>query len=398
MNITINYIYIAYVVLWPLVSTLFLPIDAAGRMYVILAVTAIISNINKKLFISTIKRTPIATWLCWCMYVAVVWLVIGKNSTNLSNTEFVFLKVFLPLISMVISCYETYKNPRKFSVFLFGLYFTYSLIGALFERGNNVLGERGGALLGNSLPLTTVCACFIASLCELKGWIKKYLLYICFAIALTCILTTATRKAFLALFIIVFFWYLAKNNKFNIGSILKLSLFTIVIYYVAMIILSNTLLGERLFEVATNENKFNTTNNAFLDLLDDRAIFYIEGWLLFLKNPITGIGLRNFMVDFVFPHPIHSEYMVQIAETGIIGTTLYVIFYISIIGLILKTRKNKLNSSIFLIMLGFITTILFISLTSWTYEFSRYYVIFGLIIGYSYYLIHNRNEINTCNK
>ena len=165
-----------------------------------------------------------------------------------------------------------------------------------------------------------------------------------------------------------------------------------------MIILSNTLLGERLFEAATNTNKFNTTNSKFLELMDDRAIFYIEGWLLFIENPITGIGLRNFMVDFDYEHPIHSEYMVQIAETGIIGTTLYVIFYTLIIRLILKTRKNKLNSNIFLIMFGFIATILFISLTSWTYEFSRYYVIFGLIIGYSYYLIHNRNEINTRNK
>ncbi len=394
----INHLYIAYVVLWPLINTLFLPIDAAGRMYMILAATAIIFNINKKLFISTIKRAPIAIWLCWSIYVAIVWLVIGKNSTNLNSSGFIFLKIFLPLISMIISCYETYKNPRKFIVFLFCIYFIYSVIGVLFERGSDVSWERGGALLGNSLPLTTVCACFIASVCELKGWIKRYLLFVCFAIAMVCILTTATRKAFLALFIIVLFWYLAKNNRFNIGNILKLSLFAIVIYYVAMIILDNTLLGERLFEAATNTNSYNTTNNKFLELLDDRAIFYVEGWFLFLKNPITGIGLRNFMVDVDFPHPIHSEYMVQIAETGIIGTTLYVIFYILIIRLILKTRKNKLNSSIFLIMLGFIATILFISLTSWTYEFSRYYVIFGLIIGYSYYLIHNRNEIDTRNK
>ena len=162
-----------------------------------------------------------------------------------------------------------------------------------------------------------------------------------------------------------------------------------------MIILSNTLLGERLFDAATNTNLYNTTNSKFLELLDDRAIFYIEGWVLFTENPITGIGLRNFMVDFGYEHPIHSEFMVQISETGIIGTTLYIIFYISIIRLILKTRRNKSNSNVFPIMLGFIMTILFISLTSWTYEFSRYYVIFGLIIGYSYHLIHNKDEINT---
>ena len=391
----INHIYITYVVLWPLISTLFLPIDAAGRMYMILASITLLYNINKRTFISTIKIKPILTWLLWGIYVAVMWLIIGKNSTNLDSSGFIFLKIFLPIISLIVSCYETRKNPRKFIVFLFYIYLIYVIIGVLFEKGSNYEWERGGALLGNSLPLTAVCTCFIASLCEYKGWIKKYMLYLCFALAMVCILTTATRKAFFALFIIVILWYIAKNSKFNIGSIIKLSFFAIAIYYVARIILSNTLLGERLFEAATNTNSYNTTNSKFLELLDDRAIFYIEGWLLFTENPMTGIGLRNFMIDFGYEHPIHSEFMVQIAETGIIGTTLYIIFYISIIRLILKTRRNKSNSNIFLIMLGFIITILFISLTSWTYEFSRYYVIFGLIIGYSYHLIHNKDEINT---
>lgn len=393
-----NYIYIAYVVLWPLISTLFLPIDAAGRMYMILASAVIILNINKRLFVSIIKYAPIAIWLYWSIYVAVVWLIIGKNSTNLNSSEFIFLKIFLPLISLIVSCYETYKNPHKFIVFLLYLFLIYSIIGVLFERGSDVSWERGGAILGNSLPLTTVCACFIASLCEYKGWIKKELLYICFAIALISIVTTATRKAFFALFIIVNVWYFAKNPKIGIGGMIKFLLFAIVIYIVSMFVINNTLLGERLSEVSTSENKFNTSSNALLDFLGDRALFYIEGWEFFLENPIFGIGLRNFMVDFGYEHPIHSEYMVQIAETGIIGTTLYIIFYVLIIKLILKTRRNKSSSKIHLIMLGFICTILFISLTSWTYEFSRYYVIFGLIIGNSLYLINNRNENNTYNK
>ncbi len=392
---SINHIFIIYVVLWPLISTLFLPIDAAGRMYMILASITILYNINKSAFISTIKIKPILTWLLWGIYVAVMWLIIGKNSTNLDSSSFIFLKIFLPIISLIVSCYETRKNPRKFIVFLFYLYFIYVVIGAIFEQESTSIWERGGTVLGNSLPLTAVCTCFIASLCEYKGWIKKYMLYICFALAMVCILTTATRKAFFALFIIIILWYIAKNKTFNIVSIIKLSLFAIVIYYVIITILNNSLMGERFFEATTTENRYNTTDNAFLELLDDRAIFYIEGWLLFLREPIFGIGLRNFMVVFGYEHPIHSEFIVQIAETGIIGATLYIFFYISIVRLILRTRQNKSNSNIFLIMLGFIITILFISLTSWTYEFSRYYIIFGLIIGYSYHLIHNKDENNT---
>ena len=199
----INHIYITYVVLWPLISTLFLPIDAAGRMYMILAAITLLYNINKKTFISTIKITPILTWLFWGIYVAIMWLIIGNNSTNLNSTGFIFLKIFLPIISLIISCCETRKNPHKFSLFLFYIYFIYVVIGVLFEKGSSNEFERGGALLGNSLPLTAVCCCFIASLCEHKGWINKYILYICFALAMICILTTATRKAFFALFIIL---------------------------------------------------------------------------------------------------------------------------------------------------------------------------------------------------
>lgn len=393
----INHIYIIYVVLWPLISTLFLPIDAAGRMYMILACITLLYNINKSTFISTIKITPIVVWLFWGIYVAIIWLLIGKNSTNLNSTGFIFLKIFLPIISMIVSCCETRKNPHKFIIFLFCIYFIYVVIGVLFEKESSTEFDRGGTLLGNSLPLTAVCCCFIASLCEHKGWINKYILFTCFALAMICILTTATRKAFFALFIVVILWYIAKNKTLNLGSFIKLSFFGLVIYIIVTTILNNSLIGERFFEAASNENKFNSTNNAFLELLGDRAIFYIEGWELFLQNPIWGIGLRNFMVDFNYLHPIHSEFMVQISETGIIGTTLYIFFYISTIKLILRTKGNNCNSNVFLIMLGYIMTILFISLTSWIYEFSRYYVIFGLIIGYSSYLINSRNENSTHN-
>lgn len=388
---TINYLYIAYVVLWPLIFALFLNFDAAGRGYILMATIAILFNLTSNRFCSCIKVGAISAWILWSAFVALVWLNTGQNSTNLDTFGFLFLKIALPLISLIISCRETYRNPQKFSIFLFCLYFAYSCTGFLFEERSTSSALRGGGILGNSLPLTTVCACFIACLCEYKGWLSKRVVYICVAVAMGCIFITATRKAFVALLIILVNWYFVKN-KFSgfVGMVRNVGI-GVAGYLLITQLLNNSVLGSRLVQTALEENKYNTTNSVVLDFLGDRAYFYIEGWKLFLDYPLCGIGLRNFMVVKNFPHPIHSEFMVQLTETGILGTLLYVVFYACIFRLIIRAKTVSQNCDLtYCMLLSFVVCILFISLTSWVYEFSRYYVIFGLIIGLSRYIIENR--------
>ena len=150
-----------------------------------------------------------------------------------------------------------------------------------------------------------------------------------------------------------------------------------VAYLSVTYILQNTMMGERFQSIEDDAEVYNTTNYGILSLLGDRAFFYIEGWELFLKSPICGIGINNFMQVAKYPMPIHSEYMVQLVENGIVGFVLYLFFVWS-----LFYTTNKLCDIGFRrLALGWIMSVLFISFTSWVYDMSHFYIIFGLIIG-----------------
>jgi O-antigen ligase len=105
---------------------------------------------------------------------------------------------------------------------------------------------------------------------------------------------------------------------------------------------------------------------------------------VFIENPINGVGLQNFKknaTDFNFS--IHSEYMVNIAEGGIIGTTLFFLFYYWIwkqLKQVFKKFKNVWRITVIYIA-GFIA-VLFINTAAWTYDSISVFITLGLIIGY----------------
>ena len=114
--------------------------------------------------------------------------------------------------------------------------------------------------------------------------------------------------------------------------------------------------------------------------MGDRAFFYIYGGDLFLKYPIYGIGLTNFPVYTGSELPIHSEYIVQLCECGIIGAVIYILFILSLLIPILRMIRNN-HSPAFMICMGALMTVLFISFYTWTYSIPRYFLAFGIILS-----------------
>jgi O-antigen ligase len=90
--------------------------------------------------------------------------------------------------------------------------------------------------------------------------------------------------------------------------------------------MDHTVLGRRLNDIEETSKLYNKTNIAVFDLLGDRTYYYLKGWELFVKHPVTGIGLRNFRIKTGSKETMHSEYMVQLAEGGIIGSFLFILF------------------------------------------------------------------------
>ena len=81
-----------------------------------------------------------------------------------------------------------------------------------------------------------------------------------------------------------------------------------------------------------------------------------------------------------FEYPIHSEYMVQLTEGGIIGTTFYIVFAMSFLGIITKYYKITKDKANTLIYLSDFFYIAFISLSAWIYAYPHYFAVCALII------------------
>ena len=115
--------------------------------------------------------------------------------------------------------------------------------------------------------------------------------------------------------------------------------------------------------------------------MGDRSRYYVLGWKFFIDNLWMGIGLGNYALHDPFGHLLHTEYMVQLTECGIIGTTLYLLFmgWMAYNLLYVFFRIEKRETLIYAGMYG---AILFISFTAWIYQFPIYFIVFGIIIGY----------------
>lgn len=117
--------------------------------------------------------------------------------------------------------------------------------------------------------------------------------------------------------------------------------------------------------------------------LGDRAIQYESAIELFHENFWTGIGLTNFIYMDTSGRQLvlHSEYMVQLCENGIIGFTLLMIFYVLLIRSLIRNRKY-MKRKIGMALFG-LATVLFINFTSWTYCMKYIMVFYAILFVYA---------------
>lgn len=130
---------------------------------------------------------------------------------------------------------------------------------------------------------------------------------------------------------------------------------------------------------------YERTNTILDNLLGERLVYYYLGWEDFISSPINGIGLWHFQY-LHFGYPIHSEYIVHLAEGGIIGFAIYLFFLISI-GKGLWSVEDKSIQHRYLIAFG---AILFVSITARIFMCEFVFPLYGCIIGY--YLYQNDFE------
>ena len=387
----LNYFYIAIAVLWrPLHNTLF-TIDGKGRILLFLTIMSFLINCNKNAFKKILFSKPIAFWLLWCIYVTINTLFHGYDNPSTTFLYFATNNVFCPCMIMAVSAYEYLKSPRLFLKTALVIYLVYTFIGA-FVMDIGYVAEEEGAIsvntLGNELALNVMMIIFFAGVLYCHKYITLKWTAALIVLAIGIVVVTATRKA-LGAGVIMIIALILSQTKFTFSSFLKLILPIMILYYGIGFIMDNTQMGERFSKLEEQTDQVSTMykveDNVFLRAMGDRAPQYILGTQIFAEHPITGIGLNNFRRVSGFPFVLHSEYLVQICECGIIGSLLFLLFYLVIIRRLTKqiNWKGK-GTKIPIMMLGGITALLFVYFTAWSYSFSTYFVVLGCVIGYIY--------------
>lgn len=341
---------------------------------------------------------PIKIWLIWVIYAFINWMVVGIHMEE--NTFNFIIRIFiLPIGMMWVVYYEGSVDLEKTSKVVLCAFFLQVVIGVLFQDSGSGEGTkwdaRGGAELGNGLALTSCCMCFYALFCKINRFIGKKVFLVVIILSVVGIMFVATRKAFAGIIILFVFYLIGDYERRKRKKIVSLFFFVAVIALVGSYMMNHTVLGARFAETENQGEQVMMRYDApvFLKFLGERAIQYMLSWNLFLQNPITGIGIRNFIVLTDYPVVLHSEYMVQLCENGIIGFLLFCMFFISMFKLLFK-KYNKETKKVVLICMGGLLCILFIDLTAWTYQFPRYFAVYGIIMAYGKPYIYRKRDIS----
>lgn len=193
-----------------------------------------------------------------------------------------------------------------------------------------------------------------------------------FFIVLTLILTLS-RGAIIAVFIGLIISFLLSSKKSKIKTIFITPIIFIVfnklIFQIFNIDIFSTLLL-RFNEVST-------------DAGSGRFTIWGNGLTLFSENPIFGIGIYNFrsysVTYFGIDHYMHNTFLEVIVESGLIGTTLYLIFLITIILSLFKIIK--ISSKINYLFVTFLTMI-FMMLSLSLIANESFFLLLALIARY----------------
>ena len=386
----INYAYITFVILWLPINLAFFNIDGKGTIATI--ITVLVLMINTLFDINFYKRyfftSPFYFWLIWIVYNGVNLMIKGFNS-EISLISYVINTLFIPYFSMVLSNKEIQRNKTDFLNLMFIILLLFSLLSITVLREGEVTTsdakldiQRVTGKLGNLGPLISMFILFFLSLLYVKSKKKITTLIIFTVYVIGLISISGTRKAFGAVILILIFTYLAKI-KFSFTNIFNTILLCLVIFFGYDYVMDNTAIGLRFNQGVDDGEKFNTSNIEVLNYLGDRANFYIDGWRIFSQNPLSGIGLENYTNVSNSKYRLHTEYIVQLAETGLIGTLLFLLFNIGIGRRIYMIwRKYKKNRAEAMVLLGGFLAVLFLNLTAWTYSFPHYFIVFGVIVGF----------------
>ena len=390
-NSVINLTYLAFLIVWQPIKMLTIQVDGKGRIPFLLTLLVLFYNLYYNPGVRKMMgKKPFVIWLIWIVYAFFNMMIKGYHYD--SNTPlFYFVNgLFTPYWALVLACHESLIDREKLIRVLILAFSLYCVLGFFFMGRVNSENDSSFTLgnllaIGGSLLVFLICVARNEKVIENSTFITLMVLVVLMIIVL------ATRKAFGIVVILIAFYGLSlvSNKPQNIIFVVVL----VVVAYVGFkYVMDNTYLGERLANTSDQAEKRieYATNSRFLQFVGDRVPHYILGWELFKQHPVAGVGLYNFMHVSGYQERLHTDYMVQFAENGLIGIVLFALYYFWYIKNLIKLRRVNVFKSKSIIGLGWIVAVLFLGLSTWTYDMSSVFICSGVVASFVYY--NKRND------
>ena len=383
-----NIFYLCFMVLWPLLQGNFLNgFDGAGRIGWFMMIMAVFAN-GKSLYM---VPKIMLIWGVWILYNIVLSRIKGFDLGSVSFPIWAINSLIKPFITMLVA-YNTFRMDSDRTIkSLFYCWLVFVAIGIVTMQGHtrDVMGEdvtRQSNEMGNTFINASIFLLMFAFYALNKGLIKINIFIVACLIEILAIVLSGSRKGMLSIFIIFFMSYVGKKTDMSMKQFVRISFIAMIAYLVVQIIMTYTVAGLRI-QAGLEEEEY--ADNWFLSKMGDRAFMYDYGWELFLENPLTGIGLQNFRWQNALgiELALHTEYMVQICECGIIGSVLFLIFYYGMAKRIVLLLISGANKQETFVLLATFTGFLMMSFFAWTYSHIYFFLFFGFI-----YAVYDNNK------
>lgn len=401
-QLSLAYITLILWVIWKPLSSMIMHVDGMQRVpifFLILSLFFMGTSLIRLLFIK-----PVILFFWVCSYGFVNGFIKHSILLNEVNGYFIYIyHTIMPffVFAIAILCFE--NNYEKTLKVISRSLVVYSIIAISFV-GHIAANERmdSGSININEVVLYCSCGVSFMLLRYVRRQISKVEMSLVVFPAFVCLMA-GSRMGLLAFFIILIGYFCSQLNFRKVSTIIFIIIGCIVLYLGIDYILHNTFAGERVLGTydEVNDRYADYKTGTILDLLGDRGFMYYYSWPLFLENPISGIGLYNYIQYSHWGMRLHTEYATQYVENGLLGFIPFVSFLILLLKGVKVTQKRnciiKEESSIRMIFF-ILLSILFSNLVLWSFDMICVYLVYAMIAVYPSYnlklhLVQNNRKL-----
>lgn len=251
------------------------------------------------------------------------------------------IKIYCSIVIFAHLLTKDLAGTLKYIFYALTAWLTIGLFYAGYHPGERLSGEGIIAVqFGKSAAVMGICGIYL-TIFNYKRlvWVALRLIY-----PMLFILLSQTRQALgmVAIQFIGFYYAFIMQLKINFRSIVLLAIGIFFAYNGYTYLMDETGLGTRIHDDIEEAglSEFYSTGTAFDYIAGERIYYYVVGVEIFKEHTLTGIGLNNFRPYTGGEYPMHVEWLVHLAEGGIIAFVLYVAFLILLFITVLRSREK----------------------------------------------------------